>query len=526
MAYFCTHICDIISNRQRIMSEVRRNDQELRRLEELQQLREKGINPYPVSFDKTHDAAQILVTYNDEHPEPLSNVAVAGRIMAIRKMGKASFLHIQDHSGRIQIYLKKDDLHEMYDLLGLFDIGDIIGVIGYVFRTRMGEISVHATEFRLLTKSITPIPVGKEEVDEEGNVIKHDAIADKEQRYRKRYLDLIANPEIKKVFVQRAKIISTMRRYFDDRGWLEVETPILQSLYGGATARPFITHHNALDTDLYLRIADELYLKRLIVGGFEGVYEISKNFRNEGMDKTHNPEYTAMEVYVAYKEYNWMMEMTEDCINTIVKAVHNTDEVVYQDTKLTFATPFVRLKMYDGFDSHTGMDLRGKSREELLAAAQQLKVIVDPQASAMKILDEIFSEKVQPHLIQPTFIVDYPVEMSPLAKSHRTEPGLVERFELFVMGKEIANAFSELNDPIDQRARLEEQATIRADGDDEAMVLDEDFLHAIEVGMPPTAGLGIGIDRLVMLLTNNDSIRDVLLFPQMRPEKTTQHHEG
>lgn len=502
------------------MSTVHRNDQELRRIEELHELRAMGVEPFPASFHRSHHAHQILATFSDERPDDMSAVSVAGRIMAMRKMGKATFCHIQDVTGRIQIYLKKDDLGDVYDRLRLFDIGDIIGVEGYVFRTRMGEISVHARSLTLLTKSITPIPVGKEEIAEDGTVTRYDAIADKEQRYRRRYLDLIANPQIKDTFVKRARIISTMRRFFDERGWLEVETPILQPIYGGATARPFVTHHNALDVELYLRIADELYLKRLIVGGFEGVYEISKNFRNEGMDKTHNPEYTAMEIYVAYKDYVWMMEMTEQMVNTIVTETCASETVVYQGTELSFATPFARARMFDLFDQHTGMDLRGLGRAELLAAARSLNVDVDSAASAMKILDEIFSVLVQPHLIQPTFVMDYPVEMSPLAKAHRTEKGLVERFELFIMGKEVANAFSELNDPLDQRARLEEQAQIRADGDDEAMVVDEDFLHCIEVGLPPTAGLGVGIDRLVMLLTDNDSIRDVLFFPQMRPEKT------
>ncbi len=502
------------------MSSVHRNDQELQRLEKLTELRGLGINPYPVSFNKSHSARHILETFSDEHPESFASVHVAGRIMAMRKMGKASFFHIQDASGRIQIYLKKDDLGNAYDLLRLYDIGDFIGVEGFVFRTRMGEISVHARTVTLLTKSITPIPVGKEEVAEDGTVKRYDAITDKEQRYRKRYLDLIANPDIKETFIKRSKVITTMRKFFDERGWLEVETPILQPLYGGATARPFITHHNALDVDLYLRIADELYLKRLIVGGFEGVYEISKNFRNEGMDKTHNPEFTSMEIYVAYKDYVWMMEMTETLLNTITKETCGSETVNFHGTDISMALPFRRAKMYDLFLQHTGKDLRGASREELLAAARALNVNVESTASAMKILDEIFSECVQPHLVQPTFVIDYPVEMSPLAKAHPTEKGLVERFELFVLGKELANAFSELNDPVDQRARLEEQALIRAAGDDEAMVVDEDFLHAIEVGLPPTAGLGIGIDRLVMLLTGNDSIRDVLFFPQMKPERS------
>lgn len=503
------------------MSELHRNDQELRRFEELHLLRQLGVNPYPSTFDKTHTNAEILSAFSDDDPSPLADVSVAGRIMAIRKMGKASFVHIQDISGRLQLYLKKDDLGDVYDQIKLYDIGDIIGVRGFVFRTRMGEVSVHATSLVMLCKSVTVIPAGKEEVDEEGNVKRYDAFADKEQRYRKRYLDLIANPHIKETFVKRARIISTMRRFFDTRGWLEVETPILQPIYGGATARPFMTHHNALDIPLYLRIADELYLKRLIVGGFEGVYEISKNFRNEGMDKTHNPEFTALEIYVAYKDYIWMMDMVEELLYTVVNDVNGADNTTFGDTEISFARPFARKKMFDLFKEHTGHDLRGKQREELVAIAKAIHVDVDPSWSAMKLLDEIFSVKVQPHLVQPTFVIDYPVEMSPLAKAHSTEHGLVERFELFIMGKEVANAFSELNDPVDQRQRLEEQAAIRAAGDDEAMVVDEDFLHAIEVGLPPTAGLGVGIDRLVMLLTNNDSIRDVLFFPQMRPERNS-----
>ncbi|MCX6139312.1 MAG: lysine--tRNA ligase [Candidatus Kapabacteria bacterium] len=500
------------------MSTIQRNDQEERRIEELHELRALGVNPFPASYDRTHHAQQILLTFNDEQPDALAAVSVAGRIMAMRKMGKATFCHIQDVTGRIQIYLKKDDLGDVYDRLRLFDIGDIIGIEGFVFRTRMGEISVHARSLTMLTKCIVPVPVGKEEVAEDGTVTRYDAIADKEQRYRMRYLDLIANPQIKETFIKRSRIITAMRRFFDERGWLEVETPILQPIYGGATARPFTTHHNALDVDLYLRIADELYLKRLIVGGFEGVYEISKNFRNEGMDKTHNPEYTSMEIYVAYKDYLWMMDMTEEMLSSIVSETCGSENIVYQETELSFARPFARAKMFDLFTKYTGKDLRGLSREQLLAAARELNVDVDSAASAMKILDEIFSVLVQPHLIQPTFIMDYPVEMSPLAKAHPTEKGLVERFELFIMGKEVANAFSELNDPIDQRARLEEQAQIRAAGDDEAMIVDEDFLRAIEVGLPPTAGLGVGVDRIVMLLTDNDSIRDVLFFPQMRPE--------
>ncbi|MES2767166.1 MAG: lysine--tRNA ligase [Bacteroidota bacterium] len=504
------------------MSEITRNDQELRRIEEIEMLREAGINPYPTSFDKTHSAHQILSEFNDENLESFLQVAVAGRIMAIRRMGKASFFQIQDESGRIQIYLKKDEVPEMYEHFKLFDIGDIVGVRGYVFRTKVGEISVHTRELILLCKTIKPIPIAKEETDAAGNKIVYDAFSDKELRYRRRYVDLIVNPHVRDAFVKRAKIISLIRQYFDERGWMEVETPILQPIYGGATARPFITHHNTHNTELYMRIATELYLKKLIVGGFEGVYEIGKNFRNEGMDKTHNPEYTALEIYVAYKDYIWMMEMTEDLLHTVVTKIFDTTDVQVGDRTISFKPPFIRARLYDLLEKYTGKQLRGATHEELRVVAKELKIDVDPKASHMKILDEIFTEKVEHHLIQPTFIIDYPVEMSPLAKAHRSEHGLVERFELFINGQEIAPSFTELNDPIDQRKRLEEQAAIRADGDDEAMVVDEDFLYAIEVGMPPTAGLGIGIDRLVMLLTNNDSIRDVLFFPQMRAEKQAE----
>ncbi len=501
------------------MSEIR-SEQSRRRFEELEILESNGLNAYPYSFDKTHNSTEILEQYSDDNPELFSNVAVAGRIMAIRRMGKASFFHILDQSGKIQIYLKKDDLPEFYEHLKLLDIGDIIGIKGYAFRTRTGEISVHSTSAELLCKSLTPLPVAKEEVDEAGNKIIHDAFTDKETRYRKRYIDLIVNPDIRKTFIKRAKIISSMRRYFDSNGWLEVETPVLQPIYGGATARPFVSHHNALDIPLYLRIADELYLKRLIVGGFEGVYEISKNFRNEGMDKMHNPEFTSMEIYVAYKDYNWMMEMTETLISNICMEVNGTTEIEFSGKTISLAAPFRRAPMFELFKEYTGRDLRGLSRDELATEAKAMGIEVDNTMASMKLLDEIFSLKVEKHLIQPTFVTDYPLEMSPLAKKHRTEDGLVERFELFINGGEIANSFSELNDARDQRARLEEQSRIRAAGDDEAMVLDEDFLNAIEIGMPPTAGLGIGIDRLVMLMTGQTSIRDVLFFPQMKPEKT------
>ena len=500
------------------MEEIHSTDPVQRRLEELNLLETKGVQIFPYSFNKSHSASDITANFTDDKPEQFATVSVAGRIMSIRKMGKASFCHIQDETGRIQIYLKNDEMPEFYEHFKLLDIGDIIGVHGFGFRTRTGEVSVHAKQVEILCKSLKPLPVAKEEIDEAGNKIVHDAFADKELRYRKRYIDLIVNPQIRETFKKRAKVLSTMRNYFDSRGWLEVETPVLQPLYGGATARPFVTHHNALDIELYLRIADELYLKRLIVGGFEGVYEISKNFRNEGMDKMHNPEFTSMEIYVAYKDYNWMMDMTEDLLNTLCIAVNGTDEVEYDGNKISFKKPFRRASMYELLQEYTGHDLRGKSKDELLKICADIDVAIDPKSSLMKVLDEIYSVKVQPNLIQPTFNIDYPVEMSPLAKKHRTEEGIVERFELFISGFEVANAFSELNDPRDQRERLESQAKERAAGDDEAMVVDEDFLNALEIGMPPTAGLGIGIDRLVMLLTGQKSIRDVLFFPQMRPE--------
>ncbi len=500
------------------MSTISYNDQELHRIEELSTIRALNINPYPYSFEKTHSTSEILSLFSDEQPELLSSVSLAGRIMAIRTMGKASFWQILDQEGRIQIYLKKDEIPEMYEHLKLFDIGDIIGVQGYVFRTKVGEISIHVSTLTLLSKSIRMLPIAKEEITESGEKIVHDAFKDKESRYRRRYVDLIVNSSIRTSFVKRSKIITAMRTYFDERNWLEVETPILQPIYGGASARPFVTHHNTLDVDLFLRIADELYLKRLLVGGFEGVYEISKNFRNEGMDKSHNPEYTAMEIYVAYKDYIWMMEMTEDLLNSIALKVNGSDTTIYDGKEISFALPFTRKKMSDLFVETIGMNPFGEDRTTLQEIAKKHSVSVDPKANEIKILDELFSELIQPKLIQPTFVYDYPLEMSPLAKSHRTDNGVVERFELFINGGEIANAFSELNDPIDQRQRLELQARLKTEGDDEAMEVDEDFLYSLEVGMPPAAGLGVGIDRLVMILTGETSIRDVLFFPQMRPE--------
>jgi lysyl-tRNA synthetase class 2 len=492
------------------------NDQELQRRKELHELRERGVNPYPYTFDNTHSTSQILSGFQDETADDWKNVAVAGRIMAIRRMGKATFAHIQDAYGRLQIYLRTGDIAN-YDDTKLYDIGDIIGVKGYVFRTKMGEITVHATELTLLCKSLTPIPIAKEVEDEHGNKVTHDAFADKELRYRQRYTDLVVNPHIREVFVKRSKIISAMRQYFDERGWLEVETPALQPTYGGASARPFITHHNTLDVPMYLRIADELYLKRLIVGGFEGVYEICKDFRNEGMDKTHNPEFTMMEIYVAYKDYHWMMEMVEDLIETIALKVIGTTELQAGDHTISLKKPFKRVTMLDSIKEHTGKDVRGLGLDELRAVAKELHVDVSTKTSVGAIIGEIFGVKAEPNLIQPTYIIEHPVEVSPLAKIHRSDPSVTERFELFINGAEYGNAYSELNDPIDQRERLETQARLRAGGDEEAMVVDEDFLHALEIGMPPTSGLGIGIDRLVMLLTGQDSIRDVLFFPQMKP---------
>ncbi len=487
-----------------------------RRREELDELRKLGIEPYPYAFDRNAFSREIRDSFADGGPQ--RQVAVAGRVMSLRRMGKASFCHIQDSQGKIQIYLKRDDLGTTYDAFRLMDIGDIIGIEGFVFRTKMGEISVHAQKLVLLSKSLRPLPIAKEKVDEKGNSVVYDPFSDKELRYRQRYVDLVVNPQIRDVFAKRARIVSAIRGYFDARGYLEVETPVLQPQYGGAFARPFVTHHNALDVDLYLRIADELYLKRLIVGGFDGVYEFSKDFRNEGMDRTHNPEFTMLEVYVAFRDYRWMMEMVEDMISRVAMAVAGSTTVTAHGQSLNFAPPWKRLTMFDAIREHTGHDLRGKNDAELRQIARQLTVEVAPADGRGQIMDSIFSEKVEPHLVQPTFITDYPVEMSPLAKRHRSEPGLVERFEAICNGHELCNAFSELNDPLDQRARFEEQMRARARGQEEIQPLDEDFLRALEYGMPPTAGLGIGIDRLTMLMTGQESIRDVIFFPQMKPE--------
>ncbi len=501
----------------RDLFEQEQNELTRRRLEELDELKKKNIDPYVYDFEVDHYSLDILNSFKDD--SPAADVAVAGRIMSLRRMGKASFFHLQDSKGRIQIYLKRDDLGEAYDRFKLMDIGDFIGVRGFVFRTRTGEVSIHAKSIELLSKSVRPLPIVKEKIDEQGNKTTYDPFSDKELRYRQRYVDLVVNPEVRGVFVKRAKVIGSVRRFLDERGYLEVETPILQPLYGGAAARPFETHHNALDMDLFLRISDELYLKRLIVGGFEGVYEIGKDFRNEGMDKSHNPEFTMLELYVAYKDYNWMMDLVEQLFRSVCEDAAGGMKVPAGDNEIDFTSPWKRITMLDSIRESTGEDLKGKSEIELAGIAKKLHVKVESSVGAGKIIDAIFSELVEPRLIQPTFITDYPVEMSPLAKRHRSKEGLVERFELICNGHELANAFSELNDPLDQRSRFEDQAKLRARGDEEAMVIDEDFLRALEYGMPPTAGLGIGIDRLTMILTNRDSIRDVIFFPQMKPEK-------
>lgn len=488
-----------------------------RRREELEHLRAAGVNPYPYEFQRTSTAKEILEKFTDGMPQWI--VGIAGRIMSIRRMGKASFCHIQDMTGKIQVYVRKDDIGEAYDYFKLLDIGDIIGIEGFVFKTKMGEISVHAQRLELLSKSLRPLPVVKEKIDEQGNKITFDPFSDKELRYRQRYVDLIVNPEVRATFLKRTMLLRATRKFLDEKNFLEVETPALQPIYGGASARPFQTHHNALDIPLFLRIADELYLKRLIVGGFDGVYEIAKDFRNEGMDRTHNPEFTMLELYVAYKDYKWMMELVEQMIHSIAVTLNGESNVTLGGTKINFTPPWQRMTMFGAIEHFSGKQLRGKSETELRTIAKELHIELDPKIGVGKIIDEIFSITVQPHLIQPTFIMDYPVELSPLAKKHRSEEGLVERFEGFVNGQEICNAFTELNDPLDQRARFEEQVRLRERGDDEAQTMDEDFLRALEYGMPPTAGLGIGIDRLVMLLTQQDHIRDVILFPQMRPEK-------
>lgn len=486
-----------------------------RRYEELEELKNKGVETFAYSFDT--DSYSDDIKNNFEKYEN-KDVKLAGRIMAIRRMGKASFAHIMDQKGRIQIYLKKDDIGESYDAFRLLDIGDIIGIEGYVFKTKTGEISVHTKSLKLLSKSLRPLPIAKEIEDEQGNKVVFDQFADKELRYRQRYVDLVVNPNVKDVFIKRSKIVSSIRQYLDNKGYLEVETPVLQPLYGGAAARPFVTHHNALDIELFLRIADELYLKRLVVGGFDGVYEISKDFRNEGMDRSHNPEFTMLELYVAYKDYNWMMNLVEELLESICKTVFQTFEFSFEGNTINFTRPWKRVSYVEAIKDKTGVDVIQLSENELRDIAKNLGIEIDGLFGKAKFIDEIFSQIIEPELIQPTFVIDYPLILSPLAKKHRSKEGLVERFEGYVAGKEICNAFSELNDPIDQRKRFEDQVRMKESGDDEAHPVDEDFLRAMEYGMPPMAGLGIGIDRLVMLLTNQSSIRDVIFFPQMKPQ--------
>ncbi|WP_026950361.1 lysine--tRNA ligase [Algoriphagus mannitolivorans] len=498
------------------------SEQELERRKDREELMALGINPYPAeSFPINVTAEDIHKNYENQKTD-YKDISIAGRLMSRRIMGSASFAEIQDSTGRLQIYVRRDDIcpeedKTLYNTVfkKLLGIGDFVGVKGYIFTTQTGEISLHVTELKILSKSVKPLPIVKR--DEDGNT--YDGFTDPEQRYRQRYVDLTVNPEIKQTFVTRSKIISNMRRYFDDHGWLEVETPILQAVHGGAAARPFHTYHNTLDMPLYLRIANELYLKRLIVGGFDGVYEFGKMFRNEGMDRTHNPEFTSMEIYVAYKDYIWMMEMVEDLLEKVTLSIHGDTKVSVGGKEINFAGPYRRLTMYDSIKEYAGIDVSEMDEEGLRKVCADLGIEVDASMGKGKLIDEIFGEKVEANLVQPTYITDYPIEMTPLAKKHRSKPGLVERFELFVNGKEIANAYSELNDPIDQRERFEDQLKLAARGDDEAMAMDEDFLRALEYGMPPTSGLGIGIDRLTMLMTDNSTIQEVLFFPQMRPEK-------
>lgn len=497
------------------------SEQELLRRQKREDLMKMGIDPYPAElFEVNATAADIHKNYENDKLN-YKSISIAGRLMSFRIMGSASFAELQDSTGRVQLYFRRDDLcpgedKTLYNTVfkKLLDIGDIIGVKGYAFTTQTGEISIHVEGFKILNKSLRPLPVVKE-VD--GKV--YDAFSDPEQRFRQRYVDLIVNPHVKDIFIKRARIISTMRRIFDDRGWLEVETPILQPIHGGATARPFKTHHNTLDMPLYMRIANELYLKRLIVGGFDGVYEFGKMFRNEGMDRTHNPEFTSLEFYVAYKDYHWMMGITEEILEKVAIAVNGTTKIQSWGNEIEFAGPYTRLSIFEAIEKYTGVNVEGKTEAELIAQCKEWGIETDATMGVAKLIDEIFGAKVEDNLIQPTFIIDYPVEMSPLTKKHRSKPGLVERFELFINGKEVANAYSELNDPIDQRERFEEQLRLAERGDEEAMAMDEDFIRSLEYGMPTTSGIGIGIDRLTMMMTDQTSIQEVLFFPQMRPEK-------
>ncbi len=500
------------------MSAIELSEQEIQRRDKLDKLRALGINPYPADLYPVTDTASAI----SENFEDGKTVCIAGRLMSQRIMGKASFAELLDSTGRVQVYFNRDELcpgedKTLYNdvFKKLLDLGDFVGVKGYVFKTQVGEISVHVQEFTLLSKALKPLPLPKTDAD--GNT--HDAFTDPELRYRQRYVDLVVNPHVKDTFIKRTKAMTSMRNFFNEKGYLEVETPILQPIPGGASARPFMSHHNALDIPLYLRIANELYLKRLIVGGFDGVYEFAKDFRNEGMDRTHNPEFTVMEIYVAYKDYNWMMDFTEQMIEKVATDVCGDTEITVGPNKISLKAPFKRISMRDSILEFTGFDINGKDEDALRTAAKGMGIEVTESMGKGKLIDEIFGEKCEGNYIQPTFITDYPIEMSPLCKKHRDNPELTERFELMINGKEVANAYSELNDPIDQRERFEEQLRLSEKGDDEAMFIDQDFLRALEYGMPPTSGMGIGIDRLVMLLTNNSSIQEVLFFPQMRPEK-------
>ena len=504
------------------------NEQEIGRRNSMQALRDRGIEPYPAAqYEVTGYSREIKENFKDDE-EPKREVSVAGRIMSRRIMGKASFIELQDSEGRIQVYVSRDDIcpgedKELYNTVfkKLLDIGDFIGVKGYVFRTQTGEISIHASELSVLSKSLRPLPIVKVK-----DGVTYDAFDDPELRYRRRYVDLVVNDGVKEIFLKRTKVYQSMREYFNNAGYVEVETPVLQSIPGGAAARPFITHHNALDIPLYLRIANELYLKRLIVGGFDGVYEFSKNFRNEGMDRTHNPEFTCMEIYVAYKDYNWMMEFTEKMLEKICLDVNGTTDVTVGDNTISFKAPFPRVTMAEAILQHTGIDITGMDEDALRKACADLGIEVGSSMGKGKLIDEIFGEKCEGKYIQPTFIIDYPIEMSPLTKRHRDNPELTERFELMVNGKELANAYSELNDPIDQYQRFVEQMRLADRGDDEAMIIDADFIRALEYGMPPTSGMGIGMDRLVMLMTGKTTIQEVLLFPQMRPEKVEKRDKA
>ena len=510
------------------MANIERSEQEILRRESLAKIKELGIDPYPAALYPVNETARGIAEKYDPEKGNLQDVCIAGRIMSRRIMGAASFMELQDATGRIQVYVKRDDIcpgedKTLYNTVfkKLLDIGDIIGIKGFAFITQTGQLSIHARELVLLSKSLRVLPIVKTDAD--GTV--HDGFADPELRYRQRYVDLIVNPQVKEVFVKRAKIIATMREYFNAAGCLEVETPILQPIPGGATARPFITHHNALDIPLYMRIANELYLKRLIVGGYDGVYEFAKDFRNEGMDKTHNPEFTCMEIYVAYKDYLWMMEFVEKMLEKVALAVNGSTVVNIAGNDVDFKAPYRRIGILDAIKEYAGVDVKGMDVAQLRATCDKLHVEYAPSMGVGKLIDAIFGEYCEKHFVQPTFVIDYPVEMSPLTKRHRTDPTLTERFELFVCGKELANAYSELNDPIDQLERFEEQAKLKAGGDDEAMFIDYDFVRALEYGMPPTSGLGMGIDRLTMFMTGQTTIQDVLFFPQMRPEKVTKKED-